>query len=67
MVELHNYTPASGTKNKLLNWETLNRYGIEHTPGIQKLLKPASSDIYCSTVFVVFSITVFSPLIQTLW
>ena len=24
MVELHNYTPASGTKNKLLNWETLN-------------------------------------------
>ena len=34
MVELHNYTPASGTKNKLLNWETLNRYGIEHTPGI---------------------------------
>ena len=43
MVDLHNYSSASGTKNKLHNWEVLNRYGIEHTPG--GLRKPASSDV----------------------
>ena len=65
MVDLHNYSSASGTKNKLHNWEVLNRYGIERTPGIQSL-RNLLHQMYCSTDFVVvFSFTVFSPLIQT--